>query len=126
MNEIQFRIAGSGETVEATLEDGEAARAFGALVWMTLKLTDYNATEKISDLPRKLPTAGAREGFTPVAGDIAYYAPWGNLAVFYKEFPYSKGLVRLGRLKQIPDAFRGSDPVAVTIEAIQARRRRDP
>jgi hypothetical protein len=31
-------------------------------------------------------------------GDIAYYAPWGNLAIFYKDFGYSRGLVKLGRL----------------------------
>jgi len=31
-------------------------------------------------------------------GDITYYAPWGNLAIFYRDFDYSRGLVRLGRI----------------------------
>jgi hypothetical protein len=31
-------------------------------------------------------------------GDITYYAPWGNLALFYRDFPYSNGLIRLGTL----------------------------
>jgi len=31
-------------------------------------------------------------------GDIAYYASWGNLALFYRDFGWSAGLVRLGRL----------------------------
>ena len=36
--------------------------------------------------------------FEPSAGDIAFYAPWGNLAVFYRGFRYSPGLVLLGRI----------------------------
>jgi hypothetical protein len=31
-------------------------------------------------------------------GDITYYAPWGNLAIFYRDFGYSPGLVRLGHI----------------------------
>jgi hypothetical protein len=38
-------------------------------------------------------------GTTAAAGDIAYYAPWGNLALFYRDFTFSEGLVRLGRLE---------------------------
>ena len=35
----------------------------------------------------------------PVAGDLAYYASWGNFALFYRNFLYSPGLVRLGRVE---------------------------
>ncbi|KQT16232.1 hypothetical protein ASG40_18485 [Methylobacterium sp. Leaf399] len=105
-----------GETVTATLEPGEAARAFRALLPLTLKLTDYNATEKIADLPRRLPVLGEPAGIDPEPGDLTYYAPWGNLAIFYKDFGSSRGLVRLGRLRRIPDAFRQPGPVTVTIE----------
>ena len=31
-------------------------------------------------------------------GDITYYAPWGNLAIFYKDFGYSRSLIMLGKL----------------------------
>jgi hypothetical protein len=40
--------------------------------------------------PRKLSTSGARPGSDPDVGDIAYYAPWGNLALFYRNFGYSE------------------------------------
>jgi hypothetical protein len=108
MHEIRFRLAGAdGVEVGATLQDSEAARAFRALLPLTLSLTDYNGTEKISDLPARLPTEGAPAGIEPGPGDITYYAPWGNLAIFYKGFGYSRGLVPLGKLNHIPDAFRG-------------------
>ncbi len=31
-------------------------------------------------------------------GDIAYYAPWGNLAIFYRDWGYGRGLIKLGTL----------------------------
>lgn len=100
----------------ATLDDNAAARAFVGLLPLELTLTDYNATEKISDLPEKLRTDGTPPGYTPEAGDIAYYAPWGNLALFYRGFGYSSGLVRLGRLRDGVDDLRRKGPLRVRIE----------
>ena len=65
---------------------------------MSLTLEDYAATEKISNLPRKLSTEGAPAGSDPSIGDIAYYSPWGNLAIFYRDFRYSSGLIKLGKI----------------------------
>jgi hypothetical protein len=54
-------------------------------------LEDYAATEKITYLSRKLSTANSPAGSQPSSGDIAYYAPWGNLAFFYKDFAIPAG-----------------------------------
>lgn len=59
---------------------------------------DYNGTEKIRDLPHKLSTHGAPDGFAPSAGDLTFYAPWGNRAVFYRDSLWSGSLVSLGRM----------------------------
>lgn len=120
MGAIRIRLA-SGESVSATLTDSEAARGFRALLPLKLDLSDYNATEKIADLPGSLSIRDEPAGIDPEPGDLAYYAPWGNLALFYKDFGYSRGLVRLGRLDRMPDAFRQPGPVAVTIEAEPSR-----
>ncbi len=65
---------------------------------LTLELKDYASTEKIGFLPDKLTTEGAPSGSTPTVGDISYYAPWGNLAIFYQDFAYSPELVKLGKI----------------------------
>ena len=97
---MKIRIDVDGATVMATLDNNsQAAKDFIALLPLTLTLNDYNATEKVSDLPRRLSTKGAPPGFDPSVGDIAYYAPWGNLAIFYKDFGYSSGLVKLGTIR---------------------------
>jgi hypothetical protein len=87
-----------GATVlKATLDDNPTTRDFLALLPLDLAFEDHNRTEKISYLPRKLSTASAPTGAAAAVGDISYYAPWGNLAIFYRDFPYSSGLVKLGR-----------------------------
>jgi hypothetical protein len=86
---------------------------------LDLLLADYASTEKISDLPRRLDTAGAPPGFAPSAGDIAYYAPWGNLAVFHKDFAYSAGLVRLGKIDAGIALLRRPGTLRVMIEHIK-------
>lgn len=113
---MKIRIELEGRSLTATLEDSEAARDFLSLLPLTLTLTDYNSTEKIADLPRKLSTQGAPAGVDPDVGDIAYYAPWGNLALFYRDFGYSSGLVRLGRLDSGVELLRGRGPLRVTIQ----------
>ena len=52
-------------------------------------------------------------------GDITYYAPWGNLAIFYRGFRYSPGLIRLGRIESGIEAFGVSGSLNVTIEALE-------
>ena len=101
-----------------TLNDSKAAQEFAALLRLSLTLEDYASTEKISDLPKRLSTEGAAPGFDP-SGDIAYYEPWGNLAVFYKDFRYSSGLVSLGRLDTGVDLLARSHSVQVTFELAQ-------
>ncbi len=85
---------------------------------MPLKLTlkDYASTEKVSDLPRSLKQAGAPSGYDPSAGDITYYAPWGNLAIFYRDFGYASGLIRLGTIDTGIDALNQSGALPTTIE----------
>jgi hypothetical protein len=119
VSEMKIRIQLEGRSVTATLEESEAAREFLSLLPLTLTLTDYNSTEKVADLPRKLSTKGAPEGVDPDIGDIAYYAPWGNLAIYYRDFGYSSGLVKLGRLDSGVEVLSGRGPVRVTIERVQ-------
>ena len=112
---IRFTIDGN-ELATATLRDNATARDFLALLPVTLTLEDYAATEKISYLPRKLSTDGAPAGSDPAVGDIAYYAPWGNLAIFYNDAGYARGLVLLGRIDSSMEAFRAASRAKVTIE----------
>ncbi len=97
---MQIHLTNSqGERLVVRLNDSAAARDFASLLPLKLTFKDHASTEKVSDLPRKLTTRGAPAGVDPSVGDFAYYAPWGNLAVYYRDFGYSRGLVSLGQIE---------------------------
>lgn len=107
------------QVITATLEDSETAKDFAALLPLDLKLDDYNKTEKISDLPKKLTRKDAPASIDPDIGDITYYAPWGNLAIFYRDFGNSPGLIRLGKIDSGAEAFNTSGPLTAKIEILK-------
>lgn len=112
---MRIDIDVEGATITAILDDSPTARDFASLLPLTLTLEDYNSTEKISTLPRKLSVEGAPTGFDPSPGELTYYAPWGNLAIFYKDFGYSRGLVKLGAIVSGGAALDVPGSVKVTI-----------
>jgi len=116
---MKIRLTVNGKTMTARLDDTPIARDFLSLLPITLTLEDYAATEKISYLPRKLSTAGASAGSDPSIGDITYYAPWGNLAIFYKDFGYASGLIRLGRIDSGIEALSVPGTLKLTIEPVE-------
>jgi hypothetical protein len=113
---MKIRLTAGAKVLTATLLDTATARDFAALLPLTLTLTDYASTEKVSDLPRRLSTRGAPAGATPSVGDIAYYAPWGNLAIYYRDFSYSGGLIQLGKLDGGIEVLRAAGPLEVRVE----------
>lgn len=115
-NFMKINIDISGTTISGTLKgDSAAAADFYALLPLELTLTDYASTEKVSDLPKRLSTKGEPSGTAAKTGDITYYAPWGNLAIFHKDFGRASGLVKLGSLDSGLDLMRKSGPIDVTI-----------
>ncbi|MFB7829929.1 cyclophilin-like fold protein [Streptomyces hydrogenans] len=96
---MDIRVTLDGRPVEAALNDSPAARDFAALLPLALDLEDFHGIERVADLPRKLDTDGAPAPVAAKVGDIAYYAPWGNLALFYQDGPApSADLLILGHL----------------------------
>lgn len=69
----RIHVIVGNEALSATLDDTPAGRDFAALLPLELTLSDYNATEKVADLPRELVTRDAPASYTPKAGDITYY-----------------------------------------------------
>ncbi|MEP0914713.1 cyclophilin-like fold protein [Leptolyngbya sp. GB1-A1] len=113
---MKINIRVRNEVVTATLIDSKTTQDFISLLPLTLTLEDHANTEKVSDLPRRLSTEDAPSGSDPAVGDIAYYAPWGNLAMYYNDFGYSNGLVILGKIDGDIEALNVPGSVEVMIE----------
>lgn len=97
-NGPRIRIAFDGQEVVVRMRTHAASREFMALLPLTLTFSDYARAEKIATLPRRLNTKGlptAREA----GGDFTYYAPWGNLAVFYTGQGDDSNVYTLGHIE---------------------------
>ncbi|MGW6513594.1 cyclophilin-like fold protein [Streptomyces niveus] len=113
---MDIRVTIDGQEVEATLNDSPAVRDLASLLPLTLDLEDFHGTERIADPPRKLTTENAPEPQAPKTGDLTYYGPWGNLAIFYKGGPSaSSDLLILGHIDADADQLSGAD--RLTLEA---------
>ncbi|MFE4579429.1 cyclophilin-like fold protein [Streptomyces chartreusis] len=113
---MHLRVTIDGRPVDATLNDSPAARDLASLLPLALDLEDFDGTERIAYPPRKLTTENAPEPQAPKTEDLTYYAPWGNLAVFYKDGPSaSSDLLILGHIDADADLLSEAD--RITIEA---------
>jgi hypothetical protein len=113
---MSIRVTLDGQPVTATLNGSPAARDLASLLPLTLDLKDFHGTERIGYPPRKLTTDGAPEPAAAKAGDIAYYAPWGSLALFYRDGPSaSADLLILGHIDT--DAGQLARANRITIQA---------
>ncbi len=95
---MKIRIEFNGASMTATLYDNPSARDFASMLPLDLTIDDYSTNEKIAYLTRKLTEEGSGPFDNERPGDLAYYAPWGNLAFFYGSYRYTSGLIRLGRI----------------------------
>lgn len=116
---MKIKLTLEGTVMTATLVDSQTTRDFVSLLPLTLTLEDYGRTEKISYLSQRLSTEDAPPGSDPSIGDITYYAPWGNLAIFYRDFGYSSGLVILGKIDGGIEELDVPGSVEATIELIK-------
>ena len=98
---VRSRLIIGGDVATATLEDSAAARDFAALLPMTIDLHDLFGREKVGRLPRELSIDRARREFDYQVGEIAYWSPGNDIAIFYADDGQAipqPGLVRLGTI----------------------------
>ena len=79
---MRLRFSFADQDFTATLEDNPSARDLFSMLPLDLTISDYSTNEKIAYLPRKLTEDGSGSFGNEAVGDICYYAPWGNLALF--------------------------------------------
>lgn len=104
--------------ITATLADNATARDFYALLPIRQPMRDYAASETIMEnLPNKLSTADAPARYAGQKGDLTYYAPWGNLAIFYTDSTVgsASGLVYIGKITAQVEDLQKLNGAVVTI-----------
>ena len=119
MENARIKLTVNGNEIFVKLYDNIASKDFLEMLPLKMTFEDFNNTEKIATLPNELSTEGLPSGYTPEVGDFAYYAPWGNISIFYKNFRYSNSLYKLGKIESGAEIFENmSGDFEVTIEKV--------
>lgn len=118
---MKIRLTIGEKTLTAKLAESPTARDFVALLPLTLKMNDLFEREKYGHLPRKL-SNDARHTHEYALGDIAYWPPGPDVAVFYRhdgEAIPDPGIIVLGRVTSGLKALRGRDSLKATFQLIE-------
>ncbi len=95
----KMEIIIDGKAFPVTMEDNAAAKDLLSRLPLEITLNDFNnTTEKIFYPKPALTLNGEPHGCAPVPGDITIYAPWGNVAIFCKEWQHSDDLIKIGHI----------------------------
>ena len=113
---VNIRISIGSTIMVATLEDNPTARDFATLLPLTVTLRDFSAAEKVSGaLPKHLSEDGAPATDAGAVGDIAYYAPWGNIAFYRGRGPDASGVIKIAKVISGIEALNQQGNVRATI-----------
>lgn len=116
---MKISVKANGKTTVFELNNSPAARDLYAQLPLSIKVENYSSNEKIFYPPKKLNTND-----TPLAdargGTFAYYAPWGDVVMFYGSFGSAAGLYELG------DAISGSEYIQGMSGTIQIEKGNAP
>lgn len=113
---LNIHITIGTKTMEAILEDNPTAREFVSLLPLTVTLRDFSSAEKVSDaLSKRLSEEGAPATDAGVEGDIAYYAPWRNIAFYRGQGPDASGVIKIAKITSGIEALNQPGEMQVTL-----------
>ena len=113
----QIAVQSGDNRVVYGLNDSAAADSLYEQLPLTIEVENYGANEKIFYPPQELNTENsplAEDG----AGTLAYYAPWGDVVMFYADYRENPSLFELGQVISGGDLVSGLSGT-VTITAVE-------
>lgn len=93
---MQIKVISSETEIIFDLNESNAAKNLIEQLPLKVKVENYSNDEKIFYPKEKLniratPRSHGRKG------ELAYYAPWGDVVMFYRDFSMAPGLYNLGK-----------------------------
>lgn len=113
----RIEITSKWGAVTATLADNAAARAFAALLPLTIEMGDHLRQEKTGNLPNALPQVARQLDFA--AGTLGV---WGadHFVIYYRNGRVPQpGIVVLGKVMGAVSIFDRPGPVTVQIRRVK-------
>lgn len=91
---MNIKITNHDSAATFALNDSPAAQDLLKQLPLTITVKNYSSDEKVFyPTPLSVKDTPASKG---QAGDLAYFAPWDDVAIFYRDFSAAPGLYQLG------------------------------
>lgn len=116
---MKILIATESSEFIGELEHNKFSKSLMEQLPIKVKIDDYAGMEKIFYPPFNLVEPDKGAGYKPSLGDITYYAPWGNIAIFYNEFSHASGLIYLGKIVSGTDRIKNELSGQVLIKTLE-------
>ena len=113
--DMRVRLEADSQVIVFQLNDSPAAQSFYEQLPLSIGVEDYAGSEKIFYPPEELDVSNTPMAEGP-AGTLAYYEPWGNVAIFYGACGGASGLYELG------EAVSGADQIESLTGEIQIEK----
>ena len=114
---MRISVQCGGNTVVYQLNDSPAAVSLYEQLPLDLEVEDFSDNEKIFYPHDELDTSQ-----TPLAeggaGTLAYYAPWGDVVMFYGDYRQNSSLFELGHAVSGEEHIAGMTDT-IRVEAVQ-------
>lgn len=104
---MKIRVESNGQSTVFELNGSLAAKELYAQLPLDITVEDFGGNEKIFYPPQKLKTSDTPLISGAKAGTLAYYAPWGDVVMFYKKFGSAAGLYELGQAISGEESIKG-------------------
>jgi len=114
---MKLRIIIGRKTLTASLLKNKTAEDFSKLLPLSLTMNDLFGREKFGQLPQSISVDGIRS-FTYKLGDIAYWSPSHDLAIYYKNDGESipePGIIIIGKIDSNLEVLNVYGSVAIKI-----------
>lgn len=118
---MKVKIQIGERALTASLSKNKISQEFVSLLPLSLTMNDLFNREKYATLPKAISTDGEKL-HTYEVGDIAYWSPTSDVAIFYKhdgEKIPDPGIIIIGKVDSGIEAFDVPGEVKVTIEEVQ-------
>ena len=93
----QIRVSDANHTIIFELNDSSAANGLYQQLPMEIAVDNFSNNEKIFYPEQSLDVSNTPTA-TGGAGTLAYYAPWGDVVMFYGDFSANSSLYELGHV----------------------------
>lgn len=107
LSDIQVQILSQGRTATFRLYDTAAAKEFYDQLPLKLDLTNFRNAKWMFYPPEKLNVTSGEAYHDGKKGELSYYAPWGDVVMFYARFGSAAGLYELGQAKSGTEHIKG-------------------